>query len=98
VPGAALHWRHNPLIYLADKLRQNASYSHTYSRNFCLKRELNRRRTARDYRKTVCPHVARWLALPCLSERCSGRPSRSSPQEDEPWGMLPIFSWDCDRR
>jgi hypothetical protein len=42
--------------------------------------------------KTVCPHVARWLALHCVSEGCSGRPSRSSPQEDEPWGMLSIFS------
>ena len=42
--------------------------------------------------KTVCPHVARWLALHCASEGCSGRPSRSSPQEDEPWGILPIFS------
>jgi hypothetical protein len=43
-------------------------------------------------RKTVCPHMARWLALHCVSEGCSGRPSRSSPQEDEPWGILPIFS------
>lgn len=42
--------------------------------------------------KTVCPRVARWLALHCASEGCSGRPSRSSPQEDEPWGMLSIFS------
>ena len=38
---------------------------------------------------------ARWLSLHCLSEGCSGRPSRSSPQEDEPWGMLQIFSWVC---
>jgi hypothetical protein len=47
---------------------------------------------ARSEGKTVCPHVARWLALHCVSEGCSGRPSRSSPQEDEPWGILPIFS------
>lgn len=50
-------------------------------------RELQRKK-----RKTVCPRVTRWLALHCVSEGCSGRPSRSSPQEDEPWGILPIFS------
>ena len=35
--------------------------------------------------------MTRWLALHCVSEGCSGRPSRSSPQEEEPWGILPIF-------
>ena len=40
----------------------------------------------------VRPYVrmARWLALHCVCEGCSGRPSRSSPQEDEPWGMIAL--------
>jgi hypothetical protein len=39
--------------------------------------------------KTVCPPaVSKWLALLCASEGCSGGPSRSSPQEDEPWDNL----------
>lgn len=40
-------------------------------------------------RKTVCPPLPmRWLALHCASEGCSGGPSRSSPQEDEPWRII----------
>ncbi|MCA0018277.1 MULTISPECIES: RNA-directed DNA polymerase, partial [Mesorhizobium] len=36
--------------------------------------------------KTVCPLLpVRWLTLHCASEGCSGGPSRSSSQEDEPW-------------
>ncbi|WP_245264510.1 LysR family transcriptional regulator [Mesorhizobium sp. LNJC405B00] len=36
--------------------------------------------------KTLCPPLpVRWLALHCASEGCSGGPSRSSSQEDEPW-------------
>ena len=39
--------------------------------------------------KTVCPPLlVRWLALDCASEGCSGEPSRSSPQEDEPWQII----------
>lgn len=39
--------------------------------------------------KTVCPPLPmRWLALHCASEGCSGGPSRSSPQEDEPWRII----------
>ncbi|WP_206517773.1 MULTISPECIES: SDR family NAD(P)-dependent oxidoreductase [unclassified Mesorhizobium] len=39
--------------------------------------------------KTVCPPLpVRWLALHCASEGCSGGPSRSSPQEDEPWRII----------
>ena len=30
----------------------------------------------------------RWLALHCVSEGCSGGPSRSSSQEDEPWQTI----------
>ncbi|TIU11845.1 MAG: IS110 family transposase, partial [Mesorhizobium sp.] len=30
----------------------------------------------------------RWLALHCASEGCSGGPSQSSPQEDEPWRII----------
>jgi hypothetical protein len=40
-----------------------------------------------DY-KTVCPLRWRWLALHCASEGCSGGPSRSSSQEDEPWPII----------
>ncbi|WP_245425784.1 hypothetical protein [Mesorhizobium sp. WSM3862] len=40
-------------------------------------------------RKTVCPPLSvRWLALHCASEGCSGGPSRSSSQEDEPWQII----------
>jgi hypothetical protein len=39
--------------------------------------------------KTVCPPASeRWLALHCASEGCSGGPSRSSSQEDEPWQII----------
>lgn len=39
--------------------------------------------------KTVCPPLpVRWLALHCASEGCSGGPSRSSSQEDEPWRII----------
>ncbi|MGY3698862.1 transposase-like protein [Bradyrhizobium sp. USDA 3240] len=39
--------------------------------------------------KTVCPPLPmRWLALHCASEGCSGEPSRSSSQEDEPWQII----------
>lgn len=39
--------------------------------------------------KTVCPPLPmRWLALHCASEGCSDGPSRSSPQEDEPWRII----------
>jgi hypothetical protein len=39
--------------------------------------------------KTVCPPLPmRWLALRCASEGCSGEPSRSSSQEDEPWQII----------
>ncbi|SPP98162.1 protein of unknown function [Bradyrhizobium vignae] len=39
--------------------------------------------------KTVCPLLAvRRLALHCASEGCSGVPSRSSSQEDEPWQII----------
>ena len=41
-----------------------------------------------DY-KTVCPSSRlRWLALHWSSEGCSDGPSRSSPQEDEPWQII----------
>src|SRR3712207_1256967 len=33
-----------------------------------------------------------WLALHCAFEGCSEWPSRSSPQEDEPWVTLQRFS------
>ena len=36
----------------------------------------------------------RWLALHCAFEGCSERPSRSSPQEDEPWGIVQKFRRD----
>lgn len=40
-------------------------------------------------RKTVCPLLAvTWLALHCASEDCSGGPSRSSSQEDEPCQII----------
>lgn len=43
----------------------------------------------RTHRKTVCPPLPmRWLALHCASEGCSGGPSRSSPQADEPWRII----------
>ncbi|WP_430699613.1 Ldh family oxidoreductase, partial [Mesorhizobium captivum] len=39
--------------------------------------------------KTVCPPLpVRRLALHCASEGYSGGPSRSSPQEDEPWRII----------
>ncbi|TPK06691.1 RNA-directed DNA polymerase [Mesorhizobium sp. B2-5-9] len=39
--------------------------------------------------KTVCPLLpVRWLTLHCASEGCSGGPSRSSSQEDEPWQII----------
>ena len=39
--------------------------------------------------KTVCPpRCLRWLALHCVSEGCSGWPSRSSSPEDEPWTSI----------
>jgi hypothetical protein len=42
--------------------------------------------------KTVCPSPGlRWLVLLCASEGCSGGPSRSSSQEDEPWVILQRF-------
>ena len=44
---------------------------------------------AAGVRKTICPHLSvRWLALHCASEGCSGGPSRSSSQEDEPWQII----------
>ena len=44
-------------------------------------------------RKTVCPllHLG-WLALHCTAEGYSGRPSRSSSQENEPWIIIQRFS------
>lgn len=41
------------------------------------------------FRKTVYPLLpVRWLALHCASEGCSGGPSRSSSQEDEPCQII----------
>ena len=45
------------------------------------------------FSKTVCPLLHRgWLALHCAAEGCSGWPSRSSSQEDEPWRTIQRFS------
>jgi len=52
-----------------------------------------RRATSPLESKTVCPRaLRRWLALLCASKGCSGEPSRSSPQEDEPWDSPQKYS------